>query len=124
MRAFKISTIIISILIFVNPSYAADRIYCRQYSGKYKEFNLTIQFSKNGKMFIEVMEDETGGYFSSPGSYTFIDSKISFYFKGQLRTVYLKSNNIIASPYTFSIDEDLKTEIALQEDKSFADSCK
>jgi len=123
MRVYKISTIIISLLFFVSLSIAADKIYCKKYSGVYKNYNIVIQFSKYGKMIVDVQEKESGGYFSMPGSYAIKDTKIDFFYKGLLRTVIIEKESITATPYTFSIEEDLKTIIILKEDKSFPDLC-
>lgn len=124
MKIYKISTIIICILCFINLSLAVEKINCRKFSGKYGEYNLSISFSKNGKMLIEVEEKEGGGYFSTPGSYKIKDSKIDFFYRGLGRTVYIENDQLKATPYSFSIGEDYKTIIVLKEDKNFISVCK
>ncbi|HNX23710.1 MAG TPA: hypothetical protein PKG60_06650 [Spirochaetota bacterium] len=124
MKAVKISTIIISLLFFINLSLSAEKIRCKKYSGTYNECKLTVTFSQNGKMLVEVEEKNGGGYFSTPGSYTLKDSTINFFYRGLSRTLHIENDRITATPYTFSIDEDYKTLIVLIEDKIFSSSCK
>jgi len=102
----------------------AERIYCKKYSTVYKDYKLSILFSQNGKMLISVEDNNNGGYFSSPGNYIIKETKIDFFYRGLSRTIYLKDDQITASPYSFNIDEDYKTKIVLTEDKSFSSSCK
>ena len=123
MKAIKISTIIIGIIFLTSLSLHAEKIHCKKYSGRYNDYNLTISFSKNGKMLIEVEEKDGGGYFSTPGGYVIKDKRIDFFYRGLNRTVYLENDQMMASPYTFSLNEDYKTIIILMEDKSFPSSC-
>ncbi len=124
MKAIKISTIIIGFLFFTHLAMPAEKIYCKKYSGTYQGYNLTVSFSQNGKMIIEVEQQNGGGYFSTPGSYMIKNSRIDFFYRGLNRTLYIEKDRITASPYTFSIDEDFKTKIVLIEDKSFSCSRK
>lgn len=124
MKAYKISTIIICIMLFIQLPVSADRIYCKKYTGTYKVYTFTILFSQNGKMLIEVDDKNGGGYFSTPGSYTVKNSKIDFFYRGLNRTVYIDNGRLTATPYTFSVDEDFKTVIVLTEDMTYSSSCK
>ncbi len=105
-------------------SFAVEKITCRKFTGKYGDYNFSILFSGNGKMLIEVEEKEGGGYFSTPGSYSINNSKIDFFYRGLGRTIYIENDHLKASPYTFSINEDYKTVIILQEDKAYPPACK
>lgn len=124
MKAFKISTIIIPLLFFILLPLSAEKIYCKKYSGIYKNYTINIIFSQNGKMLIEVEQDNGGGYFSTPGSYSFKNSKIDYIYKGLMRTINLEKDGLSATPYTFDIEEDHKTAITLIEDKFFTSTCK
>ena len=124
MRVVKISTIIISFIFFINVSIAAEKIYCRKFSAVYKEYTISVLFSQNGKMVISVDDKDSGGYFSTPGSYLIKDSKVDFFYRGLSRTIHLKNDSITATPYTFNIEDDYRTEIVLHEDKSYSSSCK
>ena len=125
MKAIKISTIIIICFIFLtNISQSADKIFCKKYSGTYQNYKLSVSFTKNGKMLVEVEENEGGGYFSAPGSYSIKDSKINFFYRGLNRTLLLSKESITACPYAFSINDDYKTIITLVEDKTFSSNCK
>jgi len=124
MKPLKISTIIIGILFFTQLPTYAERIYCKKYSGSYMDYNLTIIFSKNGKMLIEVEQKSGGGYFSTPGSYTIKNKRVDFFYRGLTRSIFFEEEGITATPYTFSISEDYQSSIELKEDKAFPSLCK
>lgn len=124
MKAIKISTIIIGFLFFAQMAPAVEKIYCKKYTGKYKEYILTVTFTQNGKLLIEVEEDNGGGYFSTPGSYKIKNSRVDFFYRGLNRSVFIEKDSITATPYTFSIGEDYKTTITLKEDSAFSSACK
>jgi len=124
MNTFKISTIIISLLFFINLPLTAEKIYCKKYTGTFKDYKLSVMFSQNGKMLTEVEDNNGGGYFSTPGSYTYKNSKIDYIYKGLMRTIYIEKDILKATPFTFDIEEDYKTEILLIEDKSYTSVCK
>ncbi len=122
MKTFKISTILITLLLLADITDAAEKIICKKYTGTYKDYMLAISFSQKGKMLIEVEEKEGGGFFSTPGSYKVTENRVDFFYKGLSRIFFIGKESITASPYTFSIDDDYKTEIVLAEDKSY--TCK
>lgn len=124
MKAVKLSTIIICFLFFITLPLASENIICKKYTGTYKDYQCTVTFSQKGKMLIEVDDRNGGGYFSTPGSYIVKNKKIDFFFRGLNRTLYIDKDRLTASPYTFSIDEDYKTEIVLLEDIQYSKSCK
>lgn len=124
MKAIKIAIILFALVFFTRIALPADKIYCKKYTGTYKEFELTIMFAQNGKMLIEVNDKNYGGYFSTPGSYSIKNTRIDFFYRGLNRSIFIEKDQITASPYTFSIDEDYKTEIIMKEDKSYPATCK
>jgi len=123
MRILKISTIIFFSLIFISLAESADKISCKKYAGNYLDYSIDVTFFNNGKMLISV-NSSNSGYYLSPGSYILKNSEIQFYYKGLKRFVVLKGDKILASLYSFAIEDDLENKIILSEDKSFPGSCK
>lgn len=124
MNIVKISSIIILIFCFLYPAQASEKINCRKFAGSYGDYLITVTFSKIGKMLISVEEKDSGGYFSTPGSYSVKDSQIDFFYRGLNRTMYIENGKIKGTPYTFSISDEYKVEITLKEDKSFPSNCR
>jgi hypothetical protein len=124
MKAIKISTIFILLILFAQQASLAEKIYCKKYTGSYKDYILAVTFTQNGKLFIEVEENKGGGYFSTPGSYTIKNSRVDFFYRGLNRSIFLEKGSISATPYTFSINDDYKTPVILKEDTTFPATCK
>lgn len=124
MKTIKIATILLGIVLFAQAVPAADKIFCKKYTGVYRDYEFTISFSPNGKMLIEVNDKNNGGYFSTPGSYSIKGTRIDFFYRGLNRSIFIGKEKITATPYTFNINDDYKTEIVMKEDTSYSASCK
>ncbi len=124
MKAIKISTTIICLVFFILSPLGAEKLYCKKYSGTSGDYTMSLSFSKRGKMLISVNSNKGQGFYSSPGSYSFSDGKISFFHKGLYRTMYIHGNIIKASLYSFGINDDHKNTITLKSDKSASESCR
>lgn len=119
----KLAALIIFTSLCTATAGAGERITCRMFKGKIKDWSIVVLFNAKGKMEIHTEKKMGQGSYSSLGHYRVKGKEVGYFYHSKYRSFLMKGRTIIGSPFCFDIGKDIHRKIILRETSSYRRKC-